>query len=233
MRKMLPVVLSALAIVVGSMTVAVLPGQALSPIPLNLYGSATQGWGLNQAAITSPGPSLAYDVSTTLQVIVHSVDSPTVHTLFIDYNNDGAPSAGEPNTGDFTSAAGTSFTFNLMQAGSSNYRCIYHPNMVGTITISGGGGGLNLTLIIAIVVTIIVVAAVVGIVLMRRRSKTPPQPAHPSPFERSPDGVAASLSALTHAINEMPHPLRRAGGGRPRGTRTTPWRRARSTHRGY
>ncbi len=175
MRTTLAAVLIALLMAMGFLTLAIPPARA--SVSLELYGSATAGWGYTASNMTNPGPTLNFPVGTQLILVLHAWDN-TLHNWFIDYDNSNSPTAGEPSTPDFsTSGVNLMPALPLDRAGSFTYKCRVHLSaMQGTINIgSTGGGGVNLTLVIAIVVVVIVIGAVVGIILMRRRPKTPPQ----------------------------------------------------------
>lgn len=91
-----------------------------------LYGrfAAPAGWGFGSGNVTQPGPLLKAYISTVLTISLHSGDSPTAHTWFIDYNGNGIKDADEPGSGSFSSS--TSFTTTLWRVGSFKYACAIH-----------------------------------------------------------------------------------------------------------
>lgn len=141
-----------------------------------LYGSSTGGWGLSSSAETIPGPKLTVAQGDSVTITLHSSDGLT-HEFFIDFNGDGAPSAGEPTSSQFN-ASTTVPVFTATQAGTFTYYCYFHPNsMKGTFTVtsantgsSGSGGSLPTLEILGIVVVVVVAIGVAALVL-RQRSK--------------------------------------------------------------
>lgn len=149
-----------------------------TPPTFALYGSATKGWGLTNtsSAIKSPGPRLTVNQGDVVTIDLTSADGVT-HNWFIDYNNDSAPSSGEPSSPDFGSVR---FIFTASQAGNYTYRCRFHPTvMFGTITIKAVSGtpttpSSNTVLIIGGVIIAVAIVAVVAAIMTRRRK--PPTP---------------------------------------------------------
>ncbi len=139
---------------------------------ITLYGSALTGWGLDANA-TNPGPPLTVQYGDTVQLTLVSLDGAGVnHNWFIDYDNNSAPSSGEPSSPTFTAGNSIVWTFTPERIGTFVYRCEVHPSsMMGLITITApthynlygnalSGWGLNATSLSAPGPTLVVAAGV-------------------------------------------------------------------------
>src|SRR5438132_690421 len=116
------------------------PRTGISPVNYTLYGNAVGGWGFSSATIREPGPNITVFYGDRVNLTLFGTDS-APHSWFIDYNDDKAPSPGEPASKDFNvpgNVVGT-LTFLASQTGNWTYRCHVHPtSMTGTISIVGG-----------------------------------------------------------------------------------------------
>lgn len=114
----------------------------LSPKRITLFGSATasgslaSGWGLTNASITTPGPTLWIKAGDN--VTLHLVSADTVaHTWFIAYDNGTGNATGEPQSPQFKSVP-LDFFFSADRTGAFTYRCSIHPTiMYGMIVVVG------------------------------------------------------------------------------------------------
>ena len=118
---------------------------------VTLHGEFSRGWGLSNATIGTPGPSLVFLVGTNVTFVLIANDTSITHDFFIDYDRTGAPSAGEPKAPDFSGGNPVTFKIHLDRAGNFTFYCEYHPGaMHGNILILGpvlAGGGFNVALI--------------------------------------------------------------------------------------
>ena len=158
---------------------------AMTPVPASaanvsftLYGHNVSGWGLSNASIDDPGPSLQVDQGDNVTITVVLNDSQP-HTWFIDYDNDSVADTGEPISP--TANVGNpvrSFTFVADRAGTFTYRCSFHPGtMKGTIVVAPRTGPpVDNTLLIAGGVIVVVVIIAAAALIMRGRPKPPVQP---------------------------------------------------------
>src|SRR5437667_348725 len=116
------------------------PRTGISPVNYTLYGNAVGGWGFSSTTIREPGPNITVFYGDRVNLTLFGTDS-APHSWFIDYNDDMAPSPGEPASKDFNvpgDVVGT-LTFDASQTGNWTYRCHVHPtSMTGTISIVGG-----------------------------------------------------------------------------------------------
>src|SRR5438034_321646 len=116
------------------------PRTGISPVNYTLYGNAVGGWGFSSTTIREPGPNITVFYGDRVNLTLFGTDS-APHSWFIDYNDDMAPSPGEPASKDFNvpgDVVGT-LTFLASQTGNWTYRCHVHPtSMTGTISIVGG-----------------------------------------------------------------------------------------------
>ena len=130
------------------LTALVAPAQASPPgapvVPtgvvdtFTLYGSALSGWGFGANNTTNPGPHLTVQYGDTVQFTLISIDGAGVnHNWFIDYDNNSAPSTGEPSSPQFTQGNSIVWNFTADRIGTFVYRCEVHPSgMMGLITIA-------------------------------------------------------------------------------------------------
>ena len=144
-----------------------------------LYGSATLGWGTTPAAITNPGPTLTVAQGQSVELALYSQDNAT-HAFFVSYDGLTTPSAGEPQSLNFSSSlVPVFFTFTANQAGNFSYYCKFHPStMKGTFQVASSGSGPapppDYTIYAAIIVVVVIVA-IVAVVVIRRKPRTPPE----------------------------------------------------------
>ncbi len=168
------------ALAMGFAVVSAPPARAASD-SLTLYGSQLGGWGLSSSSESIPGPTLTVSQGDSVTITLHSTDGLT-HEFFIDFNGDGAPSAGEPTSSPFNVSTTVS-TFTAGQAGTFHYYCYFHENsMKGSFVVTGsattgpsgtGGSSALPTLEIVGVVVVLVVAVGVAALVLRQRSKQP------------------------------------------------------------
>jgi len=123
-------------------SVRVTPASTIEPqVNYTLVGNAVSGWGFSNATITQPGPNITVYLGDVVTLTLIGNDSNTPHNWFIDYNNDGQPSPGEPSSPDFNAPGGPKvrvWNFTADRPGQYTYRCLYHPtSMTGTIIILG------------------------------------------------------------------------------------------------
>ncbi len=110
------------------------------PRNYTLYGDAFDGWGADAENITDPGPTLIVNTGDNVTLTLIGNDT-APHNWFIDYDDDLAPSPGEPSSIDFQ---GTTVEFNFIpdRPGIWTYRCRVHPTtMTGLIEIRSANGG--------------------------------------------------------------------------------------------
>src|SRR5437870_4944652 len=116
------------------------PRTGISPVNYTLYGNAVGGWGFSSTMIRDPGPNITVFYGDRVNLTLFGTDS-APHSWFIDYNDDKAPSPGEPVSKDFNVPGNVvgNFSFHAFQTGNWTYRCHVHPtSMTGTISIVGG-----------------------------------------------------------------------------------------------
>jgi plastocyanin len=165
------------AIVASSFAVVPSSGTSAS---IALFGNAADGWGLSNATISDPGPTLSFDLGDTITITIWGNDS-TPHNWFIDYNGNNIPDAGEPSTEEInTTVLTVTDAFVLDRAGSFTYRCMFHPaTMRGTINVASPSStpppADNTLLIVGGLVVVVALVAVAAF-MMRRKPKSPPQP---------------------------------------------------------
>jgi len=100
---------------------------------IQLFGSATEGWGFNTSNMTSPGPTITVNQWDRVNMLLFSADS-LKHNFFIDYNGDESPSSGEPKSPDFTT--NINYQFVADTRGAFAYYCQYHSSvMFGTFIV--------------------------------------------------------------------------------------------------
>jgi plastocyanin len=106
-------------------------------VNLTLYGNAGTGWGFGSANLTIPGPNITVYRGDVVNLTLIGTDSGVPHNWFIDYDNNLQPSAGEPSSPDFNSAASVrNWSFVANRNGNYTYRCRYHAtSMYGTIKV--------------------------------------------------------------------------------------------------
>jgi len=124
------------------------PRTGISPVNYTLYGNAVGGWGFSSATIREPGPNITVFYGDRVNLTLFGTDS-APHSWFIDYNDDKAPSAGEPASKDFNVPGNVvgNFSFDAVQPGNWTYRCGIHPTtMTGRIQILEQARPVNLTL---------------------------------------------------------------------------------------
>ncbi len=124
------------------------PRTGISPVNYTLYGNAVGGWGFSSTTIREPGPNITVFYGDRVNLTLFGTDS-APHSWFIDYNDDMAPSPGEPASKDFNVPGNVvgNFSFDAVQPGNWTYRCGIHPTtMNGTIQILEQARPVNLTL---------------------------------------------------------------------------------------
>lgn len=104
---------------------------------LQLYGSASLGWGFASNSITSPGPSIQVYQGDIVNLTLTSQDG-LPHQFLLDYNNNSLADPGEPNSPSFTGTI--TYTFIADTLGNFKYRCTFHPVvMVGNFKVTVPG----------------------------------------------------------------------------------------------
>src|SRR5712691_10048600 len=187
-RRTMAIVVTALACAVLAATLFSAPATAGTPT-ITLFGSRSAGWGLTNTSLTSPGPPLSVELGDNVTLVLNATDGRT-HTWYLDYNNDSAPSAGEPISPSFPVGGGggsaLSWNFTAKQNGSFRYRSSRGPDgaMWGNLTVRPAGGGaplldLNPSFLIIVGVGAIIVAVVAIAAWSWRRTKAPPAPPPP------------------------------------------------------
>jgi plastocyanin len=100
---------------------------------ITLYGSASQGWGFTQQSMSSPGPTIDFQVGDLYNITLISVDGLT-HQFFVDYNGNRSPDGVEPVSQPFSST--TNVLFAPDRTGEFSYYCYVHPSvMYGNVSI--------------------------------------------------------------------------------------------------
>ncbi len=142
-----------------------------------LYGDTGRGWGYGPDNMTSPGPTIRVPVGATVRLLLIPADA-LRHNLFVDYDADRAPGAGEPLSDDFMDQAVT-FTFLADRSGTFTYYCEYHPGtMRGTFTVGEAAAPEELSplwLVIGFGVPALIAIVAAVILLRRRRSGKRPE----------------------------------------------------------
>jgi FtsP/CotA-like multicopper oxidase with cupredoxin domain len=165
-------------LLLGTLLFASVPARANpSIVSVDLYGSELAGWGLSSSSESNPGPQITVHQGDTVTITLHSTDGHP-HKFFVDYNNDHALGAGEPNSSSFS--ATTTINFAANQVGTFTYYCQFHPtSMKGDFVVlaaeSSGNptpsGTDNTFLIVGVVVIVVAAAGVGGLLLMRRKGQ--------------------------------------------------------------
>src|SRR5207249_11623902 len=122
------------------------PRTGISPVNYTLYGNAVGGWGFSSTTIREPGPNITVFYGDRVNLTLFGTDS-APHSWFIDYNDDMAPSPGEPASKDFNVPGNVvgNFSFDAAQPGNWTYRCRIHPTtMTGTSQIVEDARPVNL-----------------------------------------------------------------------------------------
>jgi plastocyanin len=156
------------------------------PMSATLVGSSTRGWGLSNATISVPGPSILVGENAHVTLTLLANDSGNSHNWFIDYDNSTQPDPNsEPTSKTFggpTDPKSVVFSFNATRTGHFTYRCEFHPTkMVGTITIlgpaspppSGLGVGIVPGVLLVALAGVLVFAAVYQVRAMRAARRRP------------------------------------------------------------
>jgi plastocyanin len=105
-------------------------GLALAAGPLGIIGGPRLAAAQGSASVSivdfafDPG-SVAVDAGGT---VTWTNQGPSAHTVTAD---DGSFDSGTMNAGD-------TYSFTFMSAGTFSYHCAIHPNMVGSVAVSGG-----------------------------------------------------------------------------------------------
>lgn len=158
--------------------VVALPTRAAN-VPLNLYGSASLGWGTTASSESNPAPTLTVQQGDVVTIALTSTDG-FPHQLLIDLNGNGMADPGEPVSAQFTTT--TTLTFTASQAGTFAYLCEIHPaSMHGTFVIQGSGSspappsgapaGVSSALILLGATIVVVVVAGISVIVLRSRQK--------------------------------------------------------------
>jgi len=90
---------------------------------VDLFGSASSGWGFNPSNISSPGPTITVSQGDSVSLDLTSADGFT-HNFFVDYDGNTLPSLDEPKSPDFTSTINYEFVAEI--SGTFAYYCQYH-----------------------------------------------------------------------------------------------------------
>ncbi len=154
----------------GSLTIVAAPTYVL-------WGSATQGWGSSAATLTTPGPALSAAQDASVEIAFYSADNAT-HQFFVSTDGLTTPSAGEPQSQNFSSSVVPLFyTFTVSRAGNFTYYCRYHVGVMKgafNVTPSGGSGAPPDYTVYAVAVVVIVIVAIIAAVVIRRKPRSPP-----------------------------------------------------------
>ena len=191
---------NALVSVVALACVLLVPAAFSTPaaaanVTIRLWGNSTNGWGLSNTTITSPGPHLIVDLGDNVTLVLNGTDG-RGHNFYVDYNNDSAISAGEPASPTFRSSALT-WNFTASKNGTFVYRSSFGRDaaMWGNLTIrpQGAAGGPSLiagntVLIVAAIVVAFVAALAIATFVARRKRGTPPPPTEPEADEGTLEG---------------------------------------------
>lgn len=99
---------------------------------ITLYGSASQGWGLTQQSITSPGPQITFQEGQLVNLTLIAVDG-LPHIFYVDYNGNKVADSNEPRSPQFTTTINYQFTPD--RTGQFTYYCSIHPTtMFGNVS---------------------------------------------------------------------------------------------------
>ncbi len=120
---------------------------------ITLYGSATQGWGLTQQSITSPGPQITFQQGQLVNLTLISVDG-LPHIFYVDYNGNKIADTNEPKSPQFTGTINYQFTPD--RNGQFIYYCSIHP----TVMFGNVSSVPELTAIAAVLILIIASATI-------------------------------------------------------------------------
>ncbi len=112
----------------GALSVALMLSTTAPPVraasvSIHLYGSAASGWGLSPTTETNPGPTLTVNRGDVVTMELTSTDG-LQHTFWVDYNGNGVPDVGEPNSPLFSGTINYTFTANV--AVTAPYYCGVH-----------------------------------------------------------------------------------------------------------
>ncbi len=120
--------------IAGFIGIRLQTGRASGAVNITLYGSYSAGWGLSDTSFSSPGPTLTVNEGDTVNMTLVSSDGMT-HRFYVDYNANGIPDVGEPDSGDFNTSTNLVFTANTN--GTFTYYCYIHPTiMYGTFVVT-------------------------------------------------------------------------------------------------
>jgi len=90
---------------------------------IHLYGSAASGWGLSPTTETNPGPTLTVNRGDVVTMELTSTDL-LQHSFWVDYNGNGVPDVGEPNSPLFSGTI--NYTFTASVGVTAPYYCGIH-----------------------------------------------------------------------------------------------------------
>ncbi len=147
-----------------------------------LWGSYSpvNGWGLTNASITYPGPTLNVTENQTVTIDLFSADG-VDHTFYVDFAKTGS-GTGNAVSETFNGTHPVRFTFVATPSGNFTYACSLHgqTSMKGTLHIAATSTPPpppppppDYTLY-AVAVVVIAVIAIAAAVVIRRRPRTPP-----------------------------------------------------------
>ena len=114
-------------LMIGVLSAAFVPKAKAATLNYHLYGSASAGWGFSPTTMTSPGPIIEVHVGDIVNLTLTSQDKVT-HQFFVDYNGNGVPDSGEPESPSFTGTIVYKFTANTV--GNVTYYCVFHPSVM-------------------------------------------------------------------------------------------------------
>jgi plastocyanin len=114
---------------IGTVCFSLLP-QAIAQATthnITLYGSASQGWGFTQQSMSSPGPTINFQIGEQYNITLISADG-LPHQFYVDYNRNGILDATDPSSQTFSST--TNIFFTPDRTGDFPYYCSIHPGIM-------------------------------------------------------------------------------------------------------
>jgi plastocyanin len=157
-RKIILATIIVLLIGISASLIRIQEVRAAVTVNVTLYGSASGGWGLTAASITSPGPTITVNQYDVLNLTLYSQDG-LPHRFFVDYNNNSIVDAGENASNTFSTS--TVFVFNATVSGNFTYRCSVHSaSMYGKLEVAKAVPEFSPLLILPLFIAVTMVAAI-------------------------------------------------------------------------
>jgi hypothetical protein len=125
MKKLVCVLMMLLALGISTASTKSFISYGATARDFTLYGSASGGWGFTATSISSPGPTIVVEQGDTVNLTLISNDEIT-HRFFVSYTNSSSPSAGDPESDDFSGTISFQFVATTT-IGTYKYYCFYHP----------------------------------------------------------------------------------------------------------